>query len=121
MLTEAGHAITFPFVSNEPTVSSPVPLELEEEEEKMPQIELETPVQPKKKLGLNPIPERTKEEAEELDEGIVFEYEDEQEEEKKEIKPQNILKPKKSTSEISNIASELEENPEWKNLVEEDE
>ena len=57
-----------------------------------------------------------------LDEDLVFEYEDEESEEKEEeIKAVNILKPKKSlSSEVSNIASELEKNPEWKDLVEED-
>ena len=100
-----------PFVSNEQLISPFSPLELEDEEPKQ-----------KKKLNTGNIPERTKEEAEELNEGLVIEYEDEEtEEEKKEIKPVNILKPKKSkSSEVSNIASELEQNPEWKDLVEED-
>ncbi len=137
----------FPFISNEQLISPTSSLELEEDlqqeqeiinipdevvqnieqhvvEDEEPSIKPEGTFQQKKKLSVTPIEGRTKEEAEELDEGLVFEYEDEELEEKKEeeIKPVNILKPKKSkSSEVSNIASELEANPEWKNLVEEGE
>ena len=141
----------FPFVSNEQSISPALPLELENvedshvvkqdllqeqevinipeeiirsfEEQSLEENQIQPPVniQQKKRLSIGPLSERTKEEAEELDEGLVFETED-IEEEKEEVKPQNILKPKKSKpSEVSNIASELEENPEWKDLVEEDE
>ena len=128
---------------NEEIQTIDVPAEIEEEEEKLTEVEKEvlekellledeepeeqkviniTTPQQRKKLSIGPTPERTREEAEELDEGLILEYEDEIEEEKKEVKPTNILKPKKSgKSAVSNIASELEENPEWKGLVEEDE
>ena len=93
-------------ILNEQVILPAVPLEPEEEV---------IPLQ-EKRLNISEFTDRTKEEAEELDEGLVFEYEEE------EVKPINILKPKKSrTEEVSNIASELEENPEWKDLVEEDE
>lgn len=131
-----------PFVLSEQLISPPSPLELEDEElEELQEQEVlnipeeiiqsaeqkaleskekEEPKQ-KKKLNIGNIPERTKEEAEELDEGLVIEYEDEKSD-KEEIKPVNILKPKKPKSqEVSNIASELRKNPEWKDLVEEDE
>lgn len=140
---------SFPFISTEQLISPALPLELEDEEsiieeedlqeqeiinipEEIVQniekqlLEKEQPqvnIQQKKKLNIGHIPERTREEAEELDEDLVFEHEEDQlEEEKEEIKPQNILKPKKSkSSEVSDIASELEEDSEWKDLVEEDE
>lgn len=133
---------SLPFVSSEQLISPPSSLEPEDEElEELQEQEVlnipeeiiqsaeqkaleskekEEPKQ-KKKLNIGNIPERTKEEAEELDEGLVIEYEDEKSD-KEEIKPVNILKPKKPKSqEVSNIASELRKNPEWKDLVEEDE
>ena len=95
-----------------------------------------------KKASNESLFERTKEEAEELDEvykedsqveipapestetkeKMIFEYEDddlEEEEGKKEaIDTSSILKPKKKPStQVSDIASELEKNPEWKDLV----
>ena len=105
---------SLPFISSEQTLPS-VPLELEEE--------AQPSFQKRKRINTEQIPERTKEEAEELDEDMILEYENEEfKEEKEEIKPVNILKPKKSrTEEVSNIASELEENPEWKDVIEEDE
>ena len=133
----------FPFVSAEQSISPALPLELEDEgsvveeqdllqeqevinipkeiiQSAEEQLQPQGNIQQKKKLDFGPLPERTKEETEELDEGLAFEDED-FEEEKEEIKPQNILKPKKSkSSEVSTIASELEENPEWKDLVEEE-
>ena len=137
---------SFPFISNERLASPALPLELEDNEslikednlleeqeiinipEEVIQPNIEQPIEPtstvqqKKKLSIGQVSERTEEESEELDEGLIFEYEDEHPEEKEEIKSVNILKPKKSkSSEISNIASELEKNPEWKDLVEEDE
>ncbi len=143
----------FPFISNEQIPSYSEPLQLEEEsllqenkivsipeeiiqntnEQEIIEVENEEvaiepaisaqQVQQKKRLNIDSLSERTKKEAEELDENLVFEYEEESEEKKEEeIKPINILKPKKSvSSEVSNIASELEENPEWKGVVEEEE
>lgn len=74
----------------------------------------------KKKLDLGNLLERTKEEKEELDEDFNYEEEDILEEE---TKPRSVLKPKKQIKdgEYSKIAKELEENPEWKNLVEDEE
>ncbi len=107
---------------SEEVVQSVEPEQVEQIEQNSIQIENQEPVQQRKKLNVGPVPERTREEAEELDEGLVLEYEEDSEEEKKEIKPTNILKPKKTQSSgISEIASELEENPEWKDIVEEDE
>jgi len=131
-----------PFVSSEQLISPPSSLELKDEEleelqeqdvlnipkeiiqsteqKALESKEKEEPKQ-KKKLNTGNISERTKEEAEELDEGLVIEYEDEKPD-KEETKSVNILKPKKPKSqEVSNLASELGENPEWKDLVEEDE
>lgn len=75
----------------------------------------------RKKLVTEAIPLRTKEEAEELDE---LEEELEIEEEEKELKKEDaetrsVLKPKKpkSSSDVSNIAQDIEKNPEWKDLV----
>lgn len=78
----------------------------------------------KKKLSSVNLPERTEEEAEELDD-LDFEYEerDELPEEKAKVDLKNILKPKKtsSKSQVSNIAKEIEKSPEWKDLLEEEE
>ena len=77
----------------------------------------------KKKLDLGNLLERTQEEKDELDElDDDFEYEEEQISEE-ETKPKNVLKPKKTepSREVSKIAKELEENPEWKDLVEDEE
>src|SRR3989338_8421767 len=133
---------TLPFVSSEQLISPPSSLELKDEEleelqeqdvlnipkeiiqsteqKALESKEKEEPKQ-KKKLNIGNIPERTKEEAEELDKELFIEYEDEKPD-KEETKSVNILKPKKPKSqEVSNLASELGENPEWKDLVEEDE
>lgn len=98
-------------------------IQLPQEEETFPFVQ-EDPVleeiQPKKKkLDLSNLLKRTEEEKEELDED--FEYEEEIPE--KEVKPQNVLKPKKPelSKEVSKIAKEIEESPEWKNLLEEEE
>ena len=54
------------------------------------------------------------------DEEPYFQVEDEDDEKKEEYK--SILKPKKpQSSQISDIAQEIEKDPEWKDLVEEDE
>ena len=99
-------------------------------------------IRDKKKLVIDNPFERTEEEAKELDEfeEPSFEYEeevdfneeleeefeeeddddDDDDEEKQVFK--SILKPKKSKPvQISDIASELEESPEWKDLVEDEE
>ena len=79
----------------------------------------------KKRLALDEsLIERTKEEAEELDE-MDFDFDEEDEEEEKKIQPfKNILKPKGSrtqSSEISEIAQEVEQSQEWKDLVQDEE
>lgn len=63
----------------------------------------------KKKLVLDDIVQRTKEEAEELDE-------------EHEYPPKTILRPKKpqATSQFSGIAQELEKSPEWKDLLQDE-
>ena len=72
----------------------------------------------KKKLITGNFFQRTKEELDELDESSIKDEESYDEEGKT---PTSILKPKKPTatkSQISNIASELEENPTWKDYFE---
>ena len=82
------------------------------------------PVQKRKKLDLGNLAGRTKEETEELDE---FDFEDDEEtfEEENKEKPglKSILKPKTKElkSEISEIAKEVEDNPEWKDLIQNEE
>lgn len=77
----------------------------------------------KKKLVTGALPLRTKEEAEELDEpdeDLELEIEEEEKELKKEgAETKSVLKPKKpkSSSDVSNIAQDIEKNPEWKDLV----
>ncbi len=116
-------------------ISNEIPPESKKEEI------IDKPVPKIKKESMENLFERTKEEAEELDEiskeesqieiavpesaktkeELIFEYEedDELEEEKEEaIDTSRILKPKKKPStQVSDIASELEKNPEWKDLV----
>lgn len=51
----------------------------------------------------------------------VYEYEEEEEQQEDKFEAKNILKPKKkSSSEISELAQEVEKNPDWKDLLEED-
>ncbi len=78
----------------------------------------------KKKIFSDDLTKRTKEEEEELDETIEYEEENNEEEEdnesnEKKIRTEGILKPKKQQqkSQISDIASELEKSPEWKDLL----
>ena len=77
----------------------------------------------RKKLVTETLPLRTKEEAEELDEpdeDLELDIEEEEEELKKEDnETKSVLKPKKlkSSSDVSNIAQDIEKNPEWKDLV----
>lgn len=133
-------------LSEEPLIQLPEENILEIPEEITQNITRTIPPEIKKEEGKKAsnesLFERTKEEAEELDEAykedsqveipapestetkeeLIFEYEDddlEEEEEKKEaIDTSSILKPKKKPStQISDIASELEKNPEWKDLV----
>lgn len=82
-------------------------------------------IEPKKKrVFSDDLLERTKEEKEELDREEGFDFDEEEEpKEKEELNVKSILKPKKKApgSEVSKIASEIEENPEWKNLIEDEE
>ena len=82
-------------------------------------------IEPKKKKVFSAdLIERTKEEEEELDKEEEFDFDEEDEpEEKEESNVNSILKPKKKApgSEVSKIANEIEENPEWKNLIEDEE
>src|SRR3989338_1442131 len=101
-------------------------------------VKAEPPAPTKKKIDLGNTFERTREEAEELDKESVipeqkiepqievsqpqFEYEEDDElPEEKEKKPviKSILRPKKKapSQQISEIASEIEKSPEWKDLV----
>lgn len=77
----------------------------------------------KKRLSIGEASERTKEEADELDEGFIYEEEDEDlEEEEEKVSSLSVLKPKKKQAEtpVTNIAEEIEKNPEWKNLLQEE-
>ena len=101
---------------------------LSEEEnltESIPFITTESKQVEPKSPSFGDLAERTREEAEELDGGIEYlDDEDEGiyeevEEENKDVKPTNVLRLKKQESnEVSKIASELEENPDWKDIVE---
>lgn len=82
----------------------------------------------KKKIFSDDLTKRTKEEEEELDESIKYEEENIEEEDneeeddeskEKKILTEGILKPKKQSQkpQISDIASELEKSPEWKDLL----
>lgn len=75
----------------------------------------------KEKLDFGDLAERTEEEAKELDKEFIFE--EEEEEEKEEVVDlSNILKPKKKpSSSVSDIVKEVDESPEWKNLIEDEE
>lgn len=75
----------------------------------------------KRKVSFGELAERTEEEAKELDEG--FGFEEEGEEEKEEVVDlSSILKPKKKAStEVSDVVKEVDESPEWKSLIEEEE
>ncbi len=76
----------------------------------------------KKRLSIGEASERTKEEAEELDEDFIYEEDEDSEEEEEKTSSLNILKPKKKQGEtpVTNIAEEIEKNPEWKNLLQEE-
>ena len=119
---------TFPFESSKETeavlINEVDQAELQQElSQQVEIIEPENSPQKKKITIDSNLVERTKEEAEELDE-INFEFEEEdaqQEEEVEVIEPKNVLKLKKtSSSEISKIAQEIEESKEWKNLIQEE-
>ena len=92
--------------------TSSAPLDLPEEEEIVP-IEAES----KKVVPLF----NTQEES--LEEDIPFlEYEEEEEVKEKKIETKNILRLKTpKANKISELAKEIEENPEWKNMVEDEE
>ena len=84
-------------------------------------LEEEAPMQRKKKLFTEGLVERTIEEIEELDE----ESEEDNEILEEEIMPKSVLKPKKKSPNIQNtqiksIAEEVEQSPEWKDLVQEE-
>ncbi|MBI2996671.1 MAG: hypothetical protein HYY52_08230 [Candidatus Melainabacteria bacterium] len=105
---ENGEAESFPFASKEKIEPAQV-VETKVEEDVTPK---------RKKLAVGDFLERTKEESEELDEELEdfeIEYEDEDKEEEENKETKSILKPKKT--QISDIASEIEKNPEWKDLV----
>jgi flagellar assembly protein FliH len=88
-------------------------------EEKVSKVE-DRQITTKRKLSFGDLAERTEEEAKELDEG--FSFEEEEEEEKEEIDLSSILKPKKKpSSSVSDVVKEVDESPEWKNLIEEEE
>lgn len=66
-------------------------------------------------------PEVEEAEIEELSKELeeTYEYEDEEEPEEDKFEAKNVLKPKKkSSSEISDLAQEVEKNPDWKDLLE---
>ena len=107
---------SIPFITTESKQVEPVYEELRQEVVQEPQ---------RKETSFGDLAERTREEAEELDGGIEYlDDEDEGiyeevEEENKDVKPTNVLRLKKQESnEVSKIASELEENPDWKDIVE---
>lgn len=83
--------------------------EIQESEEEI--LIKEAPVQKKKKLFTEGLVERSKEEVEELDEL-----------DEEEITSNSILKPKRKphSTQITNIAEEVEQSPEWKDLVQEE-
>lgn len=74
----------------------------------------------RKKLFVEDLLNRTQEESDELDE--EYEYEEVDVDAEENIEPPSILKPKKAQPEkqISNIAEEIEKNPEWKNLLQDE-
>ncbi len=83
-------------------------------------------IQSRKKL-LDDFPERTEEETEELDELPFLDLEEGNEKEQEEkviVEPKSILRLKKDSNaksnQISEIAQEIEKNPEWKDLIQEE-
>lgn len=84
------------------------------------------PQSKKKKIFSDDLMKRTKEEIEELDETAEYEEENKEEEDneskEKKIHTEGILRPKKQLekSQISDIASELEKSPEWKDLLQDE-
>lgn len=76
----------------------------------------------KKKLTFENLLERTEEEIEELDyEEEDFDSAQDEDNEKQETNIKNILKPKNpSPTGISSIASQLEKDPEWKDLLQDE-
>ncbi len=120
----------FPFGKAEQAVIEMEPVILQEDK---PELVLEKPViketttviEPdgKKRLSIDESSERTKEEANELDESFTYDEEDEDiEEEEEKASSLGVLKPKKKQAEtpVTNIAEEIEKNPEWKNLIQEE-
>ena len=92
-------------------------------QEEIKQIDLQTSKPQKRKLDLDTLLERTKEEQEELDEDFDFEEDEELlEEDENEIDLKDILKPKKKshTTEVEDLADEVEQNPEWQELLQEE-
>ena len=124
-LINFGEEETYSFSKKEEILEIPKQIADKTSDEEAKEVK-RTDVQEKKKLIVGNFPERTKEETEELDEPLL-EYEEGEEEQEEEIKPKNILRPKiaqtkppKSQSQVSDIASEIEKNPEWQELIEEE-
>ena len=94
----------------EPSIESTIPV-IEPEEEIITQDQVQDIAAPgKKKLSLKaPVEEEKK-----------YDFQDVEEEKKEEIDIKSILKPKKKKNgdEISKIVSEVEQSPEWKDLIE---
>ncbi len=85
--------------------------------------------QAKKKFVLDDIPERTREETEELDELPLFDIEDDEENketiiEEPKLETKSVLRRKKDSisnqGQISEIAKEIEKSSEWKDLIQND-
>lgn len=96
-------------------------IELQEPEYIEETVQKVTPQQKAEKIEPLIIDEPELEEL--LDEDLedLYEYEDEEEVEEDKFEAKNVLKPKKKpSSEISDIAKEMEKNPEWKNILDEE-
>jgi flagellar assembly protein FliH len=131
-IPEAG--VIQPFTSDEEMLEIPQEIvekvkDIEKIEENILEEDSSLPDLKKKKIFSDDLMKRTKEEEEELNETIEFEEEEEageeEEEKEKKIRTEGILKPKKPLEssqppqkpQISDIASELEKSPEWKDLL----
>lgn len=137
LLIEIPEEAEFPFTSQEETLTETTEEKEEKTEEDNEILEVPESIakdilkeesslsQERKKLPLEDFPERTKEEIEELEELEEFDFEEDEELEEKEetTSIKDVLRPKKKpkSDEISRIASEIEDSPEWKDLVQDEE
>lgn len=85
-------------------------------------IDVPNPVYEEKHIEIEE-PEIEEAEIEELDKELeeLYEYEDEEEIEEDKFETKNVLKPKKAPSSgISDLAQEVEKNPDWKELLDDE-